>query len=156
MVTAEVTVEGKRGGVDVADAMRDLSTSDNSGVKNRIVVLGSGWGSLSFGALCSSQSLAPGSCPGLDPCGADCIFSSLLPVRELNSAWAKLPAGKQPSCSLTVVSPNEYCCYTPLLPAVAVGKVDAKAVIQPIADEMKCEDHSCALSPSGSAEESSK
>lgn len=59
-------------------------------------------------------------------------------VRELNAAWAKLPAGKQPSCSLTVVSPTPYCTYTPLLPAVAVGKVDAKAVIQPIAEEMKC------------------
>lgn len=59
--------------------------------KKKVVVLGTGWGGVSF-------------------------------LKNL----------KNPSYELEVVSPRNYFAFTPLLPSVTVGTVEARSVVEPI------------------------
>lgn len=59
--------------------------------KKKVVVLGTGWGSVSF-------------------------------LKNL----------KNPSYEIEVVSPRNYFAFTPLLPSVTVGTVEARSVVEPI------------------------
>lgn len=70
--------------------------------KTKILVLGSGWGAVSF-------------------------------VKSLDPALF----GDEGAYELVVASPRDYFVYTPLLPAVASGTVDAASITTPMADVVR-------------------
>ena len=118
--------------------------------KPRIVILGSGWGAMSFiknlskkdryNSLCSTSNVAA----HCAPCGPNaddnnddscqCRAASRRPV--CNTAPAHLADVLFAFCSqkydITLVSPRNYFLYTPLLPAVATGTVEERSIVEPI------------------------
>lgn len=61
-------------------------------------------------------------------------------VVVLGTGWAGtsfLKNLKDPSYDVQVVSPSNYFAFTPLLPSVTVGTVEARSVVEPIRNIVK-------------------
>lgn len=61
-------------------------------------------------------------------------------VVVLGTGWAGtsfLKNLKDPSLDIQVVSPRNYFAFTPLLPSVTVGTVEARSVVEPIRNIVK-------------------
>lgn len=58
----------------------------------------------------------------------------------LGTGWAGtsfLKNLKDPSYSVQVVSPRNYFAFTPLLPSVTCGTVEARSIVEPIRNIVK-------------------
>lgn len=61
-------------------------------------------------------------------------------VVVLGTGWAGtsfLKNLKNPSYDVQVISPRNYFAFTPLLPSVTVGTVEARSVVEPIRNIVK-------------------
>eukprot|EP00887_Chlorella_sp_A99_P003956 scaffold11.g3956.t1 len=92
----EVVAASTRGGAAAAPAPARLAR------KPRIVVLGSGWGAVSF-------------------------IKNAGPEAFGRESWAADGAYE-----LVVISPRNYFAYTPLIPAAAAGAVEGRSIVEPI------------------------
>ncbi|KAJ9530429.1 hypothetical protein QJQ45_000803 [Haematococcus lacustris] len=84
--------------------------------KPRVVVLGSGWGSVSF-----IKSLPP-------------QISKLYPslIEELAAGSISAPLSLSEQYDVVLVSPRNFFLYTPLLPAVATGTMEERSIVEPV------------------------
>jgi NADH:ubiquinone reductase (non-electrogenic) len=56
-------------------------------------------------------------------------------VVVLGTGWGGAPFLKNPDCSryeVKVISPRNYFAFTPLLPSVTCGTVEARSIVEPI------------------------
>lgn len=78
----------------------------------RVVVLGSGWGAISF---------------------VKNLNSSLTATANGHKVSSNITS----PYLITLVSPRNYFLYTPLLPSAAAGTVEARSIVEPIRNFMR-------------------